>query len=184
MITGKHSILRNADADDVHEFKALYKSGIRSGLLNRRKEMIEPTLDEIREMLSVKDAKQKGMEFSAAESLDGKVLGFCSIRQAKVEPRYSTFILMLLDDAMYDTPFAEEVSDFLLREAFVRGKAPKVLAHCLDTQPHLRRFLVEHGFQSNGVLRGVIYSGGKWHDSETLTLFSQDYMDKQYASEN
>lgn len=170
MITGEHSVIRLAEPDDAYELKRLYDpQRPHSAMLDRRREIAQPSIDELREGLA-KPEKRVGALY-AIEDKEGVVRGFCSIRGASAELRYAEMVMPLFEDSDYATPLADEAFAFLHRGAFVERRLNKVVAHCLDSEGAYRALLVRHGFASDGIQRQVLWSRGRWHDLETLTLF-------------
>jgi len=170
MIRGKHSIIRSADGDDAPTLVGVYRPETpRSCLLDQRREPILPTLDEMREMLAQKDMGRS--LFNAVEDLDGRLRGFCSLRGLNAEASYSEFILVFLNDDDFDTPMASDAFDFLAQQAFQVIHVNKVMSHALNCESAYRRFLLRHGFVSDGVQRDVLFTGGRWHSLEAFTLF-------------
>lgn len=174
MITGHHSFVRTADPDDAAAMHALYTQGrIRSSLLDSRREPINPNVDELRAALGSTDA-MKG-NFFAVEDLTGVIQGFCVLRGASKDAAYGEFGLMLLDNAAYATPLAEEVFQFAFRRGFELLRLRKLLAHCLESETAFREYLLAHGFESNGIQRDVFFGQGRWHNLETFSLFAPDF---------
>lgn len=171
MITGEHSVIRMAEPDDAYELKRLYESERpRSALLDRRREIPQVTVDELREGL-VRHERFGGVLY-AIEDKEGGVRGFGTLRGVQVEMSYSEVNLTLFEDADYATPLADEAMAFLKRTAFDVKRLNKIISHCLDCEPGYRELLIRQGFKSNGVQREMMWSQGRWHNLETLTLFS------------
>ncbi len=169
MITGEHSVIRMAEPDDAYELRRLYDpERPRSALLDRRREIMLPSVDELREGLA---RPEKSGVLYAVEDKTGGIRGFCSLRGASAELRYGEIILPLFEDADYREALAQEVLAYLCRLAFRDRRMNKVLAHCLGDETEWRALLAERGFRSNGVQRQVLWTLGRWHDIETLTLF-------------
>ncbi len=172
MIRGKYSAIRSAEADDAAVLKTFYDpSRPRSCLLDMRRELLLPSLDELREVLGQKE--QGKPIFYAVENLTGEVRGFCSMRGQSLESTYGEFVVVL-DDADLDTPLAVEVFQFLANQAFVRMRFNKILTHCLDSEQEYRAYLLRHGFKSDGVQRDVTFMLGRWHNLEAFSLFAAD----------
>lgn len=170
MIRGDYAVIRVAEPDDAHELIRVYDPARpRSSLLDRRREIITPTADELRELLAQKD--KLGGRLYTVEDVDGFVRGSCALRTAEPEMAYAEIALVLFNDEDYRTSLAHEVFDFLLDKAFTERKLNKVIAQCLKTEAAYRDFLVERGFDSDGVQRDVLFTLGRWHDMETLSLF-------------
>lgn len=103
------------------------------------------------------------------------VRGFCSLRtalQVRDATFYAELVLLLHDDADYGSPLAEEVYEWLHNSAFVERRFNKLIIHCLDGETVLRNWAVSKGFESNGVQREVLFTLGRWHNIEALSLFS------------
>jgi RimJ/RimL family protein N-acetyltransferase len=173
MITGEHSVIRMAEADDAYELKRLYDAPApRSALLDRRREMPTMSVDEVREGLARHE--RFGGILYAIEDKGGFVRGFCTLRGVQVEMSYGEVVMMLFEEADYDNPLADEAYDYLHHMAFDNKRLNKVVAHCLDNEQGYRRLLVRKGFQSNGVQREVLWTQGRWHSIEMLTRFHDD----------
>jgi len=173
MITGANAVIRTAEPDDGAFLKAFYDPALpRSCLLDQRRELIVPTLDEVREVLAQKE--QGRSVFYAVEDLEGQVRGFCSLRGLNQEAGYSEFIVILVDDADFGRPLATEVFEFLTRRAFYDVRLNKVMTHALGCEAAYRAYLLRHGFKSDGVQREAVFTLGRWHDLEAFTLFRSD----------
>ena len=169
MIRGDHSYIRGTEQDDVEALYGLYLQDMpRAGLLDVRRELLLPNRDELRDLLTRKEIADGS--FYTVEDRRGAVVGFCSLRGHSVEAGFAEYILHFVDLAHYRTPTAREAHAFLLNRAFTRLGLRKVMAHALSVEDALRDFLVENQFQSAGVQRDVLFSGGVWHDLETLVL--------------
>ena len=181
MITGQYAVIRTAEPEDagvLHEFYDPARP--RASLLDQRRELIVPTLEELREVMSQKEVT-RGI-FHAVEDPEGVLRGFCSLRSFNPELACGEVVMMLLDDAAFASALAAETLDFLLGQAFTRLKLHKVLANCLDSETALRGFLAGHGFMSDGVQRDVVFTLGGWHDLETLSLFRAAYASRSGGS--
>lgn len=173
MIRGEHGQIRGSEPDDAAALHQLYDPGHpRAALLDQRAELALPTRDELAELLTKKEVAQ-GQLFTL-EQMSGDIAGFCSIRGAHPEARFAEAALLLLDEAAYDTPLADEASRFLLRRAFVQMRLNKLFAQCLDNEAGLRRCLIRNGFVSEGKRRDLLYSGGHRYDLEALAYFARD----------
>lgn len=170
MIRGTHAVIRSADTDDAPYLKMIYDPDHpRSCALDLRRELMLPTIDEVREAMAQKEMGRSA--FSAVEDVHGSVRGFCSLRGINPELSYSEFVMIFLDDADYAAPIAEEVFTYLRTLAFVRTRLSKVITHCLDNEVAYHNFLVAHGFRSDGRQRELVYGRGRWYDLEALSLF-------------
>lgn len=170
MIAAQHSFIRTADPDDAAALEGLYRHGIpRAALLDRRRELLLPNFDELRELLATKEA-QSGI-FYAVEDDTGCIRGFCSLRSALQEVSYAECVVLFAKDADYETPLAEDAFAFLTDRAFAKLRLNKLIAQCLDCETAYRAFLGARGFSSDGVQRDVLYTAGRWHALESLSLF-------------
>jgi RimJ/RimL family protein N-acetyltransferase len=169
VITGQHAVVRLADADDAPALHALYNPAApRAALLDQRREPLWPTIGEIRELLTRKEATRGG-SFYAVEDPQGVVHGFCSVRGMNQEAGFGELAFLLHEHAL-TTPLADEVFDFLHRRAFENLRLHKVMVHCLEEEGALRGFLLRHRFEPCGRQREVFFSRGKWHDVHVLSL--------------
>jgi RimJ/RimL family protein N-acetyltransferase len=160
-----------AEADDAFELRRLYDSSKpRSAVLDRRREITYPTVDELREGLARPD--KPGGPLYAIEDRTGSIHGFCALRGASPELAYGEIILPLFEEADYETPLADEALGYLCRMAFAEKRLNKVISHCLDDETGYRTLLARRGFESNGIQREVVWAGGRYRDLETLSLFS------------
>ena len=176
MITATHCVIRTSEQDDAIALKRLYDpSRPRAALLDRKRELLIPTVDELRELLSQKEAKL-GV-FHSIEDRCGVLRGFCSLRATHPEVSYAELVVMLFEDADYTGPLGEEILDFLTHRAFGQMKLNKVIAQCLDSERAYRGFLTGHGFESEGVQRDAFFTHGRWRSIESLTLFRAAWHD-------
>lgn len=163
-------MIRSSEADDAVALKRVYISGsMRCSLLDQRRELSMPTLDELREAMASKEMG-RGI-FYAIEDLDGVVRGFCSVRGATIETLFAEAVVMLIDVADYATPLADEVFDFVERQAFERLGLNKLVAHCLDSETEYRDWLTRHGFLCDGIQRDSVFTGGHWRAIEAYSFF-------------
>lgn len=171
MITFEHTVIRATEPDDAPWLAALYNDGpVRASLLDARREPVLPTVDELREALSTKEAAVSA--FYTIEDRSGVIRGFCNARGTNTEASFGEINVHFFDEADLDAPLAQEAYDFIVQRAFERMRLRKVVTTLLDTEVRLRDWLLAHGFTSCGVQREVHFSSGRWHDLETLTLFA------------
>lgn len=171
MITGTYTVIRSAEPDDAAAMWRLYDPRRpRSFLLGPTREVMIPTLDEMREMLGRRDVIQGS--FFTIEDLAGEIRGCCVLRGAKMESEFAEIVVALDDDTAYDTPLADEVIAYIQKLGFVDKKLNKLVAHCLSNETHYRAYLLRHGFSSDGVQREMVYTQGRYFDLESLSLFS------------
>jgi RimJ/RimL family protein N-acetyltransferase len=174
MIRGRCSVIRTAEQDDAAALHAAYtKNGPLACLLDQRREILFPNLDEVRETLGRRKELEQ-VPVYAVEDLDGIVRGFCSLRGVGREVSYSEFIIMLIDAAKLETPLAGEAFEFLAGRAFRQMGLNKIVSHALDDERILREYLVRCGFRSDGIQREVVYTEGRYHNLEAFTLFAAD----------
>ncbi len=173
MITLEHAVIRTADPDDAWAIRELHDREPRAAYLNRKREILLPTTDDLREMLRKKDT---AVGLLAVEDRAGKILGLCALRGGQQETAHGEFLFLFGGDG-YTRPEAAEALRYLCRHAFREKRMHKVMAQCLENEKDFRDLLIRHGFQSNGVQREVLYSQGRWYNIESLTLFAADYSD-------
>lgn len=170
MIVGEHSIIRGAGVDDAPFFHRLYlQPEPVSALLDQRREWWRPTSDELAELF----AGNRGdltRDLNVVEDKEGRVLGFAGIRTNARDPHFGNYVMMLLDTSYYDTPHIREVTTYLKRTAFRDKMLRKVMSHTLDHENAHREYLLQNGFESNGVQREVLYTGGNWHNLQSFSL--------------
>ncbi len=174
MIRGRCSVIRTAEPDDAVALHAAYtQNGPLACLLDPRREIFFPNLDEVRETLGRRKELEQAPLY-AIEDLEGIVRGFCSLRGVGREMSYSEFMIVLVDSDELASPLADEAFGFLAERAFGPMGLNKVVCHALDDESALRAFLAAHGFHSDGVQREVTYTGGRYHDLEAFSLFAAD----------
>jgi len=172
MITFDHIVIRSAEFDDAEGLWGLYDPGKpRTFQLGPNLELRTPTVDELTALLD--DPERKLGEFYIVEDLEGLVLGCAVMRSASGDSPYGEALFAFFDESLYATPAADETFAFVRKQAFAIKKHRKLIAHCLDTEPAYREFLMRHGYRSNGVQRELIYAGGNYHDLESLSLFPE-----------
>ena len=168
MIASEHTLIRTADPDDADFLLEVYRTERpKAALLDAAREPVLPNRDELAEMLGATDAGRN--QFFAVEDTAGRVRGFCGLRGVSIEAVFCEIMVLLIDPADHAGPVGRETVQFLLDRAFGRMHLDKVLGTCLDSEPELHALLADSGFVSGGVQRQVLYSGGAWHDMETLT---------------
>lgn len=168
MIIGTQACLRYSEPDDVSFLFRLYlDGGPRAALLDTRRERMQPTMQELRDLLEQKDAA-RGLLYTV-EDEDGRIQGWCGVRGVNYEARFAEIALIFEEQERYASPMADEALAFVLDRAFGQLGLRKVMILCLDCEPALRGCLLRAGFVSCGVQRQALYSGGVWHDMETLT---------------
>lgn len=172
MITCDHIVIRSAEFDDAEALWGLYEPGKpRTFQLGPNLELRTPTIDELKVLLD--DPERKLGEFYVVENLDGLVLGCTVMRLAAGDSPYAEALFAFFDEDLYSSAAADEVFAYVRKQAFAIKKRRKLLAHCLDTEPAYRDFLVRHGYTSNGIQREQIYADGRYHDLESLSLFPE-----------
>lgn len=173
MITGEHAVIRSAEPDDAFALWQLYDPSVpRAFLLGPSREVMIPTIDEVREMLGRRDIVMG--TFFAVEDKTGEVCGCCVLRGSKSESDYAEIVLVFGNDEHYASNLAEEVFQFILRTAFIDKKMNKLQSHCISSERAYRAFLVERGFESDGVQRDMVYTKGQYFNLESLTLFREE----------
>jgi len=169
VITREQAIIRTTDPDDAPYLHALYiESPLRAALLDNKREPVLPTVTELRQTFTQKEARQG--HFYTVEDAAGAVQGFCSLRGVTPDAGFGELTLTLADEAAYATPLADEALAFLFERAFVRLRLRKVLAHALENETPLRDFWLRHNFACDGRHREVVYARGRWYDLELFTI--------------
>lgn len=175
MIAGEHALIRTAEPDDAPALKRLYDpDNPRASLLDTKREMLVPTEDELRVVLSG-GPDSPVRTFNAIEYPSGAIAGFCALRPSPKESYYGQLTVLLHDEDEYRSPIAEHVLAHLLREAFEGKQFNKVMAPCLDHEASFRALLLAHDFVSDGVQREILYSAGRWFSMESFTLFDSTW---------
>ena len=170
MIIGEHSVIRTGEPDDAYALMRLYDPGRpHSFLLGPHREVVVPTADELREVLARRDIVTGS--FFVVDDKEGEVRGCAVMRAARIESEFAEVIVGLADDAEYGTPLADEALSYIRYLTLVEKKLNKIVANCLLTEQPYRDLLVRNGFQSDGVQRQIMYTLGRYHDLETLSLF-------------
>ena len=170
MITSKHAQIRATEPDDAPALFALYDvRRPRAALLDQRREPLMPTLAELREMLGMKETVNN--VFFTVEDRTGAIRGFCLLRGMNQETGFGEMSLLFHEAAILAQPLAEEALTFACTRGFERMRMNKMVSNCLDGETELRDFLLRHGFISDGVQRGVLFSQGRWHNLESLSLY-------------
>ena len=170
MIVNEHALIRTADPDDAGDLLPLYDGrNPRAFMLDRKREPIVPTRDELRELLAQKDPAN-GF-FYVVEDVAGLIRGLAILRGFNPEALCSEIVIAMLDNADYEGPCAREALDFVMKQAFGRLWSNKLMVHLLDTESACRAFLLDAGFELEGAQREVLYSGGCWHNLDCLGLF-------------
>ncbi len=172
MITGDHSRIRLAEADDAPFLYRCYQADSpRAALLDKKREPIHPTTDELRALLSKQEAHTGA--FYAVEDTEGRVRGMCSIRGANAEAAFGEASVWFLESADFDTPLANEAARFLAKRAFTWMRLNKLIVYCFVDEEDVRDLLLRNGFASNGVHREACFTRGRYHDLETFSRFAQ-----------
>lgn len=122
-------------------------------------------------------------DLNAIEDRQGQVRGFCALRATPNEPLFGQLVVMACDESDYGDPVCDEAARYLIEEAFLRRRLHKVMAQSLDHETAFTEFLIRHGFESDGVQRQVLYSGGRWMDLESFTLFARAVTHGESSSE-
>lgn len=175
MYAAAHCQIRNAEIDDARALARLYRPGrARAFYLDRRREPHPMTADELREVLLRKDRSIPPL--FVVETRDGVFRGACSLRDGGADLGFGEVVVQFDDDADYETPMGGEVMAFLCRRAFEQQRMHKVMAHRLESETRFRALLDKSGFSSNGVQREVVWTLGRWHDLEALTLSRQQWL--------
>ncbi|HOJ32772.1 MAG TPA: GNAT family protein [Candidatus Hydrogenedentes bacterium] len=178
MIVGEHAVVRIADPDDAVFLARLFDPDMpRAFSLNIRRELQYLTIDDLREALSHKDFRA-GL-FYTIEDLTGLIRGFFSIKTPLPEVNYSEFLFGLASSEDYDSPLAKNAMEILERLAFVQKRLNKLVAQCLENETDFRSLLEARGFTSDGIQRDVLFTGGRYLNLETFTLFRSDYLARE-----
>jgi len=78
--------------------------------------------------------------------------------------------MMFLSDDTFQSTLADSVMHFVFERSFEKSQRKRIYASLLSCETCFRDFLIRHGFESNGVQREVIYTGGNWLNLESLSL--------------
>ena len=174
MIIGEHAVIRSADLDDAHAFAALYDPTYpRSFMLDARRELQNPSPDEVRESLRLKEFRH-GI-FYVIEDRSGTVRGFSAVKTAGHEMSYAEMLCAFFDDSDSETPMASEFMRFIKRLCLVDRRLNKLIAQHLDNETGYGRLLEHEGFQLNGRQRQLLFTQGRYYDLLTYSLFRRDY---------
>jgi RimJ/RimL family protein N-acetyltransferase len=173
MITCTHCVIRTAEPDDAWDMVRLYKPGEpKATLLGRGREPIQPGVEEMREVL--RPAEGRPQVFYAIEDHEGVIQGYCGLRTGLGEDtHYGEVMVLMHDEAALDSPLALDAWDWMIQKAFREMLWRKTVAHVLSCEAAERAWLVRRGFESCGVQREVVYTGGQWLDIETLVLYNR-----------
>jgi len=174
MITFTHGVIRTAEPDDAWDLVRLYDARRpRAAFLGRNREVIIPGEDEMREILRPDEGRPQ--VFYAIEDTEGVIRGYGGKRSGSTgEAHYGELLLYMHDDEDLETPLAQEAWQWLLRRAFMDELWRKAVANVLDSEPVQRAWFLARGFESCGVQREMLYTGGRWLHSETLVLYNRD----------
>lgn len=174
MITTEHCVLRTAEPDDAPDMFRLYDTGKPRGcLLGSKREVIAPTVDELREIL--RPGEGRPQVFYAVEDRDGVIRGYGGLRTGGPEDNhYGELIVVMHEDDDLATPTALEAWEWLRHRAFRSLLWRKGVANILSCETAQREWLIERGFESCGVQREVVFTGGRWLDAETLVIFNRE----------
>ena len=163
VIFGEHCCIRAAEPDDAPALKRVYHPGKpRAATLDRRREPILPTTDELRELLGNKDVKLLG-EYYAVEDATGEIRGFCCLRAGRQDVFFGEMLLMFIEDADLGTGMAGDLcvpGTRLLWNAAWESS-------CLDTKRTCVSFLFNRDFKATGWR--AVSMPGRWFD-ETLSV--------------
>ena len=179
MIIGSHSVIRSAGPDDAEAFRTAFEAGPVGALLDQQRESFVPTVAELREMLG--SSRNAFGAVNAVEDLEGVVRGFCALNGSPLDAHIAQFAITFFNLDDFAAPIAGEVGGYLRDEAFGRKRFHKVMAQCLDHERPNKAFLLQHGFLSDGVQREILYSGGRWYDLESFTLFRRNLLTNELA---
>ena len=174
MITCTHCVIRTAEPDDAWDMVRLYSPDHpRAALLGRNREPFQPGVEEMREVL--RPGEGRPQVFYAVEDLEGVIRGYCGLRTGLGDDaHYGEAIVLMHDLADLDTPLAQEAWEWVIAKAFRDSLWRKTVAHLLESETAQRAWLVERGFESCGVQREVLYTGGRWLNIETLVLYNRE----------
>lgn len=177
MITGHHCVIRTADRDDARVLSRLYNGAVpRAAYLNRRREILLPTVDDLRETLAQQDRPNTSSLY-IVEDLEGQLRGLCALNAGGIETAHGEIFCLFVCEEDYVTPEGREALAFLCRQGFSEKRLNKMVAQCLETETGYRQALTAMGFESNGVQREVLHTQGRYFDLETLTLFAHAFVD-------
>jgi len=177
MITGEFAVIRTAEPDDAPHLMRLYSPDYpRSFLLDGRRELQTPNADDLRQLLGRKEVRS-GV-FHVVEDLEGTVRGCCSLKYPAHDVFYSEILLAFEDLADYSQPIARETMEFIEYTAFVERRLNKIVAQCIENEREYRDLLLRERFEPNGLQRDVLFTMGRYHDLETLSLFRHTYLER------
>ena len=177
MITGLYCAIRTADPNDARALSALYNGAVpRAAYLNRRREILLPTLDDLRETLTQQNRPNPSSLY-VVEDLEGLLRGLCALNTGGTETAHGEIFCLFHYEEDYVSPIGRETLAFLCRQGVREKHLNKVVAQCLETETGYRQALADMGFESNGVQREVLYTQGRYFSLETLTLYANAFAD-------
>ena len=177
MITGQHCVIRTADADDARALSALYNGDVpKAAYLNRRREILLPTVDDLRESLAQQN-RPNASSMYLVEDLEGQLRGLCALNTGGTETAHGEIFCLFAREEDYAGPVGREALAFLCRQGLREKHLNKLVAQRLETETTYRQALTDMGFESNGVQREVLHTQGRYLDLETLTLYATAFAD-------
>ena len=173
MVAGEHTVIRTAERDDARFLRGAYLGDVlRASLLDPRKEPVQPTRDELEELLGSRETA-RGL-FYAVEDRQGNVAGFCGLRGVNHEAMFAEVFFLFLSPEMEAGAGGDEAVRFVLGQAFDRLHLAKVTILALDSETGLGALLARSGFVCEGAQRQAVYARGGWRDVQTWTCFRGD----------
>ena len=171
MITTDEAYVRSTDPDDASTLIQLYAwDKPCCALLDKRREPLLPTVDELREILASPEAV-KGA-FHTLEDGTGQIRGFCCLRGLSQELSFCDISVLPLEVGHLSFPCLEAGMQFVMARAFEHYGVQKAMTHILSHESELRAFYERHGFQSAGVQREALFTQGRYHDIEALVCWN------------
>ncbi len=145
----------------------------RAALLNRYREVIQPTLPELTGVLGLRDGMSGRTPYYALENLEGIIRGYGALRMAgQAEQFYGELVLLGHEDEPVDSPLMHEAFEWLRDRAFQTLMLRKVITHCLSSETEAKAWFLQQGYVHEGTMREVLFSRGRWYDSVSLTLYN------------
>ena len=116
-----------------------------------------------------------GAKYFAIETLDGKLVGDCGLRNIDWKSRKAEFFITIGEKQFWDKGFGTDALRIVIRLAFDKMNLNRVWLTVLVDNPRAVRCYEKCGFVREGLLRQESFVDGKYRDVLMMAILREDY---------
>ncbi len=114
-------------------------------------------------------------KYFAIETLDGKLVGDCGLRNIDWKSRKAEFFITIGEKQLWDKGLGSDALRIVIRLAFDKMNLNRLWLTTLVDNPRAVRCYEKCGFVREGLLRQESFVDGKYRDVLMMALLREDY---------